>query len=85
MQQVASKRRDEGVGFSEQEQRKHRGRGKRPNFIMAHLTATSQRHLPEFGATYARIRALAKMERRLKELIAKHRYLDKRGEWLSRL
>ena len=49
---------------------------------MAHLTATSQRHLPEFGATSARITALAKLERRLKELIAKHKYLDKVG-WVG--
>ena len=79
MQQVASRRRGEGIDFSEQEQRKHCGRGEGPNFIMSHLTATSQRHLPEFGATSARITALAKMERRPKELAAKHKYLDKVG------
>ena len=82
MQQVASKRREEGVELSEQEQRKHWGRGEGPNFRMTHLKATSRRHLPEFGATSARITGLAKLERRLKELIAKHKYLDKVG-WVG--
>ena len=60
----------------EEEEGKYRGRGDGPFFVMSHLTATSQRHLPQCGDTSSRITALAKTERRLKELAAKHKYLD---------
>ena len=80
MQQVLSHGQKKGeVTLTEKEQRKHRGRGEGPTFRKMLLTAASQRHLPQYGATTAKITALAKTERRLTELMAKHRYLDKVG------
>ena len=47
--------------------------------VMKSLTATSQRRMPENGGTTARLTKLAKTQRRIKDLQAKIRYLQKEG------
>ena len=47
--------------------------------VMKSLTATSQRRMPESGATTARLPKLAKTQRRIKDLQAKLKYLHKEG------
>ena len=56
-----------------------RGRRKEVRMVRKALTATSQRRMPEIGATTASMTRMAKAQRRLKDLQAKLRYLDKTG------
>ena len=62
-----------------EEDKAHRGRGREVKLVMKAPTATSQRRMPENGATSASITRMTKAERRLKDLQARVRYMDMVG------